>query len=338
MHTSRNVVMTALKTWLFVTLFALVLNADGFPVGTYTSCSAGAQTPLSGSTFLSSVVDGGALTLAQSGTTVTSTYVDHRGLTQSLRFSTKTDTLATIAQGGQVIPGFMRRCAMGPRRAAGSPASMAVTAGVLVYDAGMVFLSLTGDVPSDAGACGALSESGASFWIICENRQGGAVPAVDVGSAPVAKLLAGRHSCSTQVHTRYHISFDNLANFAKATGMVEKGINGLDFGGVGGASGTLTLTEDGARVTAQYSGDTALAGTLRFHAKTSTAAGAEAGQTLMAPCTVPGLPSRTADMLRIAAGSLTVIDSTLFLSFAGAMADDSSCPGAQVAGSVICSK
>jgi hypothetical protein len=50
-----------------------------------------------------------------------------------------------------------------------------------------------------------------------------------------------------------------------------------------------------------------------------------------------GRPSRTAEMLPIAAGSLTMIDSTLFLSFAGAMADSSSRPGAQVAGSEICS-
>ena len=48
----------------------------------------------------------------------------------------------------------------------------------------------------------------------------------------------------------------------------------------------------------------------------------------MAPRMGAGRPSRTAEMLPIAAGSLTMIDSTLFLSFAGAMADSSSCPGA----------
>jgi len=196
---------------------------------------------------------------------------------------------------------------------------MTVTAGVLAYDAGMVFLTLTGSLRSDAWACGALSQSEASFWVSCENRQGGTVPAVDAGPAPVAKLLAGRHSCRTQIETLDHF-------------------NGLNQYVVGGATGTLTLTEEGARVTAQYSGDTSLAGTLRFKAKTSTTASAEAGQTLMAPCMATGRSSRTAEILLIAAGSLTMIDSTLFLSFAGAMADSSSCPGAQVAGSVICSK
>ena len=250
---------------------------------------------------------------------MTSTYVDQNGLIQSLRFSTTTDTLATIAQKGQVIPGFKSMCVLVPRRWAVYPASMTVTAGVLAYDAGMVFLTLTGSLRSDAWACGALSQSEASFWVSCENRQGGAVPAVDAGPAPVAKLLAGRHSCRTQIETLDHF-------------------NGLNQYVVGGATGTLTLTEEGARVTAQYSGDTSLAGTLRFKAKTSTTASAEAGQTLMAPCMATGRSSRTAEILLIAAGSLTMIDSTLFLSFAGAMADSSSCPGAQVAGSVICSK
>jgi hypothetical protein len=164
-----------------------------------------------------------------------------------------------------------------------------------------------------------LSQSEASFWVSCENRQGGAAPAVDAGPAPVAKLLAGRHSCRTQIGTLNHF-------------------NGLSQYVVGGATGTLMLTEDGARVTAQYSGDTSLAGALRFKAKISTTASAEVGQNLMAPCMAAGRPSRTTEMLPIAAGSLTLIDSTLFLSFAGVMADSSSCPGAQVAGSVICSK
>lgn len=295
-------------------------NAAGFPIGTYTSCAEGADNP-SGNQFLRVLgfQDGARLTLAQSGTTVTSTYVDQNSLTRSLRFSTTTDTLATIAHKGQVIPGFKCLCVLGPGRWAGYPASMTVTAGLLAYNAGMVFLTLTGDLRSEAGACGALSQSEARFWVSCENRQGGALPAVDAGPAPLAKLLAGRHSCRTQIVTLDHF-------------------NGLNQYVVGGATGTLTLTEDGARVTAQYSGDTSLAGTLRFKAKTSTTASAEAGQTLMAPCMAMGRPSRTAEMLPIAAGSLTMIDSTLFLSFAGAMADNSSCPGAQLAGSVICSK
>jgi len=312
--------MTAMRTWFLVTLLALGLNAAGFPIGTYTSCAQGAHNP-SGNNFLkvAGFQDGARLTLAQSGTTVTSTYVDQNGLAQSLSFYTTTDTLATIAEKGQVIPGFKSLCVLRPGSGAGYPANMTVTAGALAYHAGMVFLTLTGDLRSDAGACGTLSQSEASFWVICENRQGGAVPAVDAGPPPVAKLPAGRHSCSLQIETLDHIDGQNQYV-------------------AGGATGALNLTEDGAKVTAQYSGDSSLAGTLRFKAKTSTTAGAEAGQTLMAPCMGTGRPSRAAEMLPIAAASLTMIDSTLFMSFAGTMPGNSSCPGAQVAGSVICSK
>jgi hypothetical protein len=316
----RACAMPALRTWFFVTLFAFVLNAADFPAGTYTRCAEGAQNP-SGNQFLrfAGFQNGARLTLAQSGSTVTSTYVDQDGLTQSLSFSTTTDTLATLAPRGQVIPGFKSLCVLGPGRWKGYPASMTVSAGALAYEAGMLFLTLTGDLRASAGACGALSQPGASFWVVCENRQGGTVPSADPGSAPVAKPLAGRHSCDTQIDTVDHV-------------------NGRSQYAVGGASGTLNLTVDGARVTAQYSGDPSLTGTLLFHPKTSTAAGAETGQTLMAPCVATGRPSGTAGMLRIAAASLTLLDSTPFLSFAGAMADDSPCPGAQVAGSVICSK
>jgi hypothetical protein len=44
---------------------------------------------------------------------------------------------------------------------------MSVNAGALTYNAGMVFLTLTGDLRSDAGACGALSQPQASFWLAC---------------------------------------------------------------------------------------------------------------------------------------------------------------------------
>ena len=122
----------ALKACIFVTLPTLVLNAAGFPTGTYTSCAQGAHNP-SGNKFLSvaGFQDGARLTLAQNGTTVTSTYVDQNGLTQSLIFSTTMDTLATIAKKGQVITGFTGICVLGRGIGANYPASMTVTAGAL---------------------------------------------------------------------------------------------------------------------------------------------------------------------------------------------------------------
>ena len=302
-------------------------GTTGLLIGAYANCAQGVHNP-SGNEFLNAAgfQDGARLTLTRSGTTVTSAYVDQNGLTQSLRFSTTAaDTVAAIHQKGQVIPGFTSLCVLGPGKKTGYPASMTVTGGALTYNAGMVFLTLTGELRSDAGGCGTLSQSRARFWVVCENRQGGPVASVDAVPAPVApvaQLSVGQYSCSTQVETLEHI-------------------NGRNHYVAGGASGTLTLSEDGAKVTARYSGDTSLAGTLRFTATTSTTARAEAGQTLMAPCLSPmgtGRPSRTPELLPIAAGSLTMIDSTLFMSFAGTTADSSSCPGAQVAGSVICSK
>jgi hypothetical protein len=201
---------------------------------------------------------------------------------------------------------------------------MTVNAGTLAHNASMtVFLTLTGDLQSDAGACGRLSQPGASFWVICEERRGGgALPSIDTGPPPVTQLPAGQYSCSTQVET-----FER--------------INGLNHYIAGGASGTLTLTADGSKVTGQYSGDHFLAGRLRFVATTPTTAIAEGGQTLMAPCMVPigaGVPSQTPEPLPIATGALNLTDSTLFLSFVGTTAAGSSCPGAKMAGSLICAR
>ena len=61
----------------------------------------------------------------------------------------------------------------------------------------------------------------------------------------------------------------------------------------------------------------------------------------MASCMIPkgtGVPSQTPEPLPIATGALTLTDSTLFLSFAGTTAAGSSCPGAKVAGALICAK
>lgn len=299
------------------------LAMSSFPIGTYTRCAQGTHNP-SGNNFVnvSGFQQDAVLTLSQSGTTVTSTYVDQNGLTQSVNFSTMTGTAATVAQRGQVIPGFSSLCVVGPGRESRYPASMTVNSGVLNYNAGTVFVTLTGRLQSDAGECGRLSQPGASFWLLCEDRQEGAPPAVDAGPPPAMQLPVGEFKCSTQIET-YAL------------------VNGINRYVAGGASGVLTLAQDGAKLTVQYAGDSSLAGTLRLVASSATTANAEPGQTLSAPCMVPartGLPSATPEPLPVAAGSLTFIDSTLFLSFAGTTAAGSSCPGARVAGTVICAR
>jgi hypothetical protein len=308
-----------MRTWLLATLPALVGNAATFPVGTYTSCAQGTNNP-SGNLFprTAGFQDGARLVVTESGATVTSTYVDQNGVTQTLQFASAADGLAVIGQTGQVIPGFKSLCVLGVGSGAGYPASLTVSAGVLAFEAGKVFLTLTGELRSEAGACGVLRQTEASFWVSCGNRLGGA-PVVAAGPAVAAKLPAGRHACRTQIETLDRIG-------------------GRNEHVTGGGTGTLLLTEDGARVTAEYSGDASLAGTLHLQARSATSAGAGPGQTMMAPCMAPGRRVQPSELLPVAAGSLSEIGSTLFLSFAGVMEEGSSCAGAQVAGAVICEK
>ena len=118
-------------------------SVSTFPIGTYASCAQGAHNP-TGNTFFntSGIENGSVLALAQSGTTVTSSYIDQNRVTQSLSLSTTTGTTATLARKGQVIPGFTSLCVLGPRNEKGYSASLTVNAGSLTNNAGMVFLTL----------------------------------------------------------------------------------------------------------------------------------------------------------------------------------------------------
>ena len=157
---------------------------------------------------------------------------------------------------------------LGVGSGAGYPASLTVSAGALAFEAGKVFLTLTGELRSQAGACGVLRQTEASFWVSCGNRLGGA-PVVSAGPAVAAKLPPGRHACRTQIETLDRIG-------------------GRNEHVTGGGTGTLLLTEDGAGVTAEYSGDASLAGTLHLQARSATSAGTGPGQTMMVPCMGPG--------------------------------------------------
>ena len=299
-------------------------RAARFPTGTYTTCAQGVQPP-SGNVFLNTggFRDGARLTLDLSGDTVKSTYVDADGLTQSLDFSPITGTFATISRGGQVIPGFRSMCVKGPGRFAGYSATMSVVAGALTYDRGFVFLMLSGDLRSEAGECGTV-QSSANFWLSCGDKQGRAAATAEAGSerAPVSKLSAGRYSCSAQVEKLVHS-------------------NGRTEYVTDGGNGTLVLAKDGAKVITTYTGDPSLTGTLRFDATTSTAASLEDGQAFVAPCFVSGTTrgrSGGSEVVAITSGALAMIDSTLFMSFRGEKTESSSCPTAEIAASVMCSR
>jgi hypothetical protein len=93
-----------MRTWLLVTLPALVVNAASFPVGTYTSRVRGTNNP-SGNLFprTAGFQDRARLVVTESGATLTSTYVDQNGVTQALQFAAA-DGLAVIGQMGTRFP------------------------------------------------------------------------------------------------------------------------------------------------------------------------------------------------------------------------------------------
>jgi hypothetical protein len=296
------------------------LAAARFPSGTYTICARGEHNP-DGNIFLNTAgfESGAVLTLSQSGAVVKATYVDQNGLSQSLNFTTLTATSAALARPAQVSAGLSGLCVKRPRSAAPYPATMNATAGAMTYNSGTVFVALTGDLVSEAGECGRLTQPDAAFWLLCGERVGGPLRAGDAALAPATRLPE-TYSCRSQVESS--AQFNGIRNVAG-----------------GGGTGTLTLAQNGAKVSASYAGDAYLGGTLRFGLTTSTTAGAESGQTLRTPCTIPrerAIPPLTPQPLPVAAGSLSLVGSKLFVSFTGTMG--SSCADAQVAGALICSK
>jgi len=135
-----------------------------FPIGIYTNCARGTRSS-DGNLFLGAAgfESGAVLTLAQSGTTVNATYFDQNGVTQSFSFAATTSTSATFAEAGDVIHGFTSPCVLGPGNQQFYTATMTAGAGAMTYNAGTVFIALTGNLESDAGECGTRSAPGGSF-------------------------------------------------------------------------------------------------------------------------------------------------------------------------------
>ncbi len=299
-------------------------GAVAFPLGTYTDCAQGLHNP-DGNIFMNSTgfEPGATLTLEQSGATLGASYVDLGGTTSSFDFAATSATSATLAHAAQVSSGFKALCVLGVGVSNEQmyPAVLHASAGALTYDSGSVFLSVAGQLKADTGTCGPQAIP-AGFWIVC--RQGPAAQPVDAGPPPsVPSLPVGSYACSSQVETRYQSGGQ--------TQIVS-----------GGSSGTLVLSQSGAQLTASYSGDPSVAGTLQLGVTTASTANALATQSLTVPCDVPlgtggAPPPPKPEQLPIAAASLAVDGPTLFLSFSGALGAGSSCSGAEKVGSVICS-
>jgi hypothetical protein len=302
--------------------------SDAFPAGTYTRCADGSHSsgPFVGTAgFEASGVE---LTVQDHGSTVTATYLDQNGKTSTFDFDETTSTSATLTSAEGTVPGLEGEYTHGPGDSWLYPALMEATAGALMYDEGTAFVALNGTIlPGGLGSCGGGPAPG-SIWLVCDDREGGSPspePTVTPAPPSAAPFPAGAYACSS------------LVGMYDAVGATTD--NALSDGW-----GTLTLTQDGADVTAVYSGDSAVTGTLFLTATTATTAIAEANQTMTAPCTVPistvtgGGPSPTPMTLPLTAGSLALVGSTLFVSFTGTMDAGSACPGALLAAGLICSK
>jgi len=115
---------------------------------------------------------------------------------------------------------------------------------------------------------------------------------------------------------------------------------GESYESVSGGTGTLTVTQSGRVVSAAYTGDLFVSGTLEFVATTDgSAEPAAAGQTLTFLCPAP-FGTMQSQGLSIASGSLTMDGTTLFLSFSGtatpASPGPSACDGVTIPGTLTC--
>jgi hypothetical protein len=301
-------------------------TANTFPVGTYTNCAQGSHTQSGPFLNVAGFESGAALTLTQNGTTVTAAYVDENGAQSTFDFSAATSTYASLAsptQSGAVSAG---QCVHGPGNVGNYPAKLTANEGTLTYEANTAFVTLVGTLEADAGSCGPLSAPG-TFWIACGGGPDAPPPPPSNGGTGVGfpQLPLGSYACVSQVEAH---------DGAQTNGA---------YVSSGGESGTLTLSQSGPQVSAEYDGDKAIAGTVLLSATTSDSAIAHTGQSMNTPCLVPidpsgGLPPPTPAPLSVGAASLGVFDSTLLMPFYGTMGDGATCSGAQMAGSLICTK
>ncbi len=94
-----------------------------------------------------------------------------------------------------------------------------------------------------------------------------------------------------------------------------------------GGSGTLTLTQTGATLTATYTGDYAATGTLEFVATTDGSANpASSGQSFdVYPCVDTDRPDGGSEPESVTAGSLTLDGDSLFMTIIGTPEGDPGC-------------
>jgi hypothetical protein len=282
-----------------------------FPVGTYSTCASGFAGP-TGNVFPNPTgfEAGATLTVTQSGSTVTATYVDFNHVSTSFDFEVTAPTSGRLAAGGQTVKTLIGQCVLGPRQFASFPTTLTANVGTLTYASGTALLSVEGTV-AGKGACGEHSEPSKTFWVVCGD--GPTAPPSETTAPTGASLPVGTYSCQSQVEAEQNNEFS-----------------------ASGDHGTLTLTQTGSVVTAKYSGDWALEGTLDLDVTSDTSATAASGQSMATPC--PAGPYQSPEPMPVTAASLVVDGSALLLSFAGTMGASAPCAGALEAGTLYCSK
>lgn len=294
---------------------------EEFPLGTFAFCARGMHNE---GEFMSSafIEDGGVLTVTRNGKRLDARYTDPSGQKSEFEFEVATNSLASIARAQPPVSGYMSECVMNLGGLDLYPAELTVSAGALTYDRDTVFLTLGGTLNDvDATPCGSHSAP-ADLWLTCERsestRPSSSRSAPARGNDSTSAISTGDYACTSQIETFLH-----------------DGGTTMYMGS--GDDGTLTLSRSGAAVTATYRGDTFVGGTMNFALTTATSARAESSDGPSLRCeVVPG--ETTFPLSQGWAGSLTMVENRLFLSFSGTMGANSPCSGTKKMGTLMCTR
>jgi hypothetical protein len=286
--------------------------------GTFKNCAEGTSGP-DGNVFLNGGgFSEGALTISRSESKVTGKYVIKDGLTNedvvtSFDFTSQGSASASLSPTGQRSDTFAGLCVQGPGDEYSRAASLVADEGSLVYSSGTVFLSVTGKLMGDLGACGKQSTP-KTYWLVCDDGPPGLPTSLSNEGVSAAALPGGTYACSSFIATYTRVG------------------KGGDYGGSAGTGGKLTIEKSAGAVMATYRGDSAVEARLDLQAVGASSAVALTGQSVNVSC--DGTSQREA--LPITAANLTATG-MLSLYFEGT-GESGACGGAQVAGNITCFK
>jgi hypothetical protein len=295
-------------------------TSSEFRLGAYDNCSTATLLKVPGGGGEQGLA--GSLTLGQSGSVLTVSYGGDGGIFDaSFRFTQASATSATLLP-GQAVSGVVVPCA--PMEF--TPSVAKLESGSLTYNAGTLFLSVEGaDEPVDAGG-GCSNPGGRASVLITCSEDAGAIGAGS-GAASLGSDFVGVYTCVSST-----VSFEST----DAGSYESASSNNL------GALGTLTITETGGVLTAAYTNDGFVSGSLQFVATTHNAAvPATANETMQVECSNPRATSGngiSVSSLPVTSSTLTIDGSSVVLSFTGNFTSNSSCPGAETFVNLLCSK